>query len=309
MKKQYLLFISLLITLPLYSEDPSKKDNNNKSIFACEQNKTIEKQSTIILLNGTSGAGKTSVAQALQALFKDSAGQASCEQTIMQVVFEQAQAHGFNLSKLQANLSVFQQWVTSHWDQATINKMMEEASKRFTQQVQTLLQTKQYIIIDEAALNQNEIELYEKYGPIFKVLLYCPITILPYHILAHNRAVPEDQKSLSIALSQFTSLYYPESLDYHTLAGCITLEDINRTFMTRDIRVFPHMSLGEIDVTMKTLLSIFKAHFSLNSDDIYLAPRLPHNLILNSGISSPEECARLIASQLEKTNTNNQKQE
>ncbi len=258
---------------------------------------------SIILINGTSGAGKTVTSQILKSLLNGQTKITGCEQIISETVIEKACSQGYVISPEEMQLATLEKWITSHWSQTQINEVMLEARSRFDEQMKKAIQKNKYLIIDEAALTQDEINLYEQYAPTFKVLLYCPINILSYHILEHNNKKGVISKSFDTSLSQFLSLYYPESLMYHTIAGILTPQDMQRTFITRDIRIFPSMSTIEIDTEMNKLEASFKQHFKCSKDEAYLTPTIPHDLILNSGVASPEECARLIKIIFEKTIT------
>jgi hypothetical protein len=171
------------------------------------------------------------------------------------------------------------------------------------QGIATLLSQGRNVIVEKIFFNQNEFDQYldvaRPYGPCISILLYCPLTILPYHLKEHNQMRPDIPRSLNISLEQFLKFYKRESYNNQNVIGAITERDLTAIFSDRDARLFPSKTAAQIDFLMSELEKDFRIEYAQNAyQECYISPALSHDFVINSGINSPEECAAIIASHL-----------
>lgn len=141
----------------------------------------IIKSGTIILLNGTSSAGKSSIIKELQNIYENS--------------FSVVSIDGFIRER------------SINWSEDTID--WDDLWTKFYTHIKNLSESGQAIVIDTVCYEEG----YQKYNAILgtqliKILVYCPLDIIIEHVEERNNSGDADERrSLCQACEQFLSLY------------------------------------------------------------------------------------------------------
>lgn len=147
---------------------------------------SIIKPGTIILLNGTSSAGKSSIVKELQNIYEHSFSVASIDGFIRERSID------WSNDKID-------------WDDLWI---------QFYTHIKSISDSGKIILIDTVCYEKE----YEKYNAILgsqliKILVYCPLDIIINHVEKRNNLGDTDEhRSLYQACKQFLSLYSAQNL-------------------------------------------------------------------------------------------------
>lgn len=252
--QKFLLVWSCIISMPL---------------LAKRSKRASAKPSTIILLNGTSSAGKTSLVQALQPLLPD---------------FEIAGIDDYSRTH---HCNGFTSWRFYKFYHFVSGK----AAQGQNMLVDTVLYHRNYKIYD-AILQSDNVRL-------IKILVYCPLQALIAHVVARNcSASALDHRSINQAFAAFHELYQPRTNTNHRKPSPPSLD----TTSTEQVRTLTRHALAITPAGSKAHQRLKKTNGKLvqqfrgqkKSEAIAIVPQHPWDLIINSSLANPEELAAQI---------------
>ena len=257
LKKIASISLVLLLTLPALQADNYKKKIHQPT-------KSIE-PGKIILLNGTSSAGKTTLIKALHELYTnfEIASIDEYTKTHQCCGFVTMQHHGF------------------------YKMIHQKACAGTTMLVDTVLYHTRYEKYD-AMLQAQGIEL-------IKILVYCPINYLVAHVQKRNLdASAMEHRSFNQAFRAFLGLYTMKTKKYQTLIDTMHSTNI-KAALQKTIIAIAKWSEKNKKRQHATNAKIARTFNLKKSHKIALAPKHHWDLIVTTGINPIENIASTIS--------------
>lgn len=226
---------------------------------------------TIVLLNGTSSAGKSSVIKELQKIYGDTFRSANIDE--FEVSYLADPEHEFG----EAMFVIFYEHI----------KKLAMAGKN--------------VLVDTVGYDHH----YEKfniilgYGRVIKILVYCPIDILVDRVEERNKSgASEEKRNLQQAVSDF-----PVILKLQESADEVVVDRISSSRIMYALQVAKKELEGikkdfpqEVIDQMESFYKKFEQYYGLDKEhEVVFVPRHSWDLIVNTGINSPSEVAKTIA--------------
>lgn len=249
----------------------------------------MSKIGTIVLLNGTSSAGKTSIMKALQNIYGDSYSYLNGDE----FADTYAVAHSMpdSMPRDEQNKQIL--------------------SALFAHAKQLAISGKN-VFVDVVEFD----DYYDHYCSILdckklvKILVYCPLDVIVDRVALRNISGQEKEKRpLNLSFGQFAAIYkLQKSAD----------EVVVDRIATSRMRYALEAAAEEVRMLMKEAgvkAEEFEANIALfkqplveqfnfdGNDEIVLTTRHPWDLIVNSGIKSPAEIAHIIVGYLKYPNS------
>jgi predicted AAA+ superfamily ATPase len=256
--KKYCILICFFITISTNIPSSHKPSRHKK------------KPGTIILLNGTSSAGKSTLIKALHELYPD-----------FQVasIDEYTKTHQFNGF---ANLR-YNSFYTMIYNQATAGKNIL---------VDTVLYHTRYKKYD-AMLQSPRVQL-------IKILVYCPVDCLIAHVQQRNKSGNSmEHRTINQAFRAFLGLYTMQTKQHNLVIDTIH-SDKMKAALQKSLNVIANWS----DKNKKRQRATNKKmvhQFNLDTPhQIFITPSHHWDLIVNTSLNSPEEIAHKISEFIEK---------
>jgi chloramphenicol 3-O-phosphotransferase len=244
------------------------------SLNACSSQVTSHSTGNIIVLNGTSSSGKSSIAK----------------------VFTKENNYVYDAFDNHAD-KVLAKWIAqkraTSW-QSNPQALTYETRLEVLADAQELAAAGNNVLIDmlfdQASDYQLIVNKLKRFNPKF-VLVYCPFQVLAERVEARNASgIKSEQRNLSQALSRFGKIYKsaPSGIDELSRADFnaavkLAKRDFKDPKKYQEFVVELKQNLGFANHTVQT---------------VKIAPRLHYDLIVNTGKNSPQKCAAQIASYL-----------
>lgn len=269
--KNWVVFFGLLFILPAcrFRQPAVHAISNSQS-------------GVVVLFNGTSSAGKTAVITELQEIYGTS----------------------YTVVSLDNYLGVFQDEhpVTRAERDAMIPEKIDKLPEKLKVRTQQLYDAL-YAHVKKLALQGKNIFVdtvefdgnYEQnsqilgYDHTIKILVYCPLDVIVDRV--QKRTLAGSSRSLSLIWSQFSAIYALEDAGNNLV--------VDRMATSRISSKLPLVRKeGELS---GQFFENFIEQFKLDTrDQIVLVPKHSWDLIVNTGIQSPQQIAHEIANYLEK---------
>lgn len=294
-------------------------------MFSC-----VHPQGTIILLNGTSSAGKSAVSRAsVQILGKSSWTIIDADYLSKTPALANAMktlAIKFIETKLNTPLSKKAKIKIMQGDYKELNEkqfwlsdkkyskldeyLEEQLLKQVYKSAINVAKTGKNIIVPtlfESSMN-DEFDAFSTQDNIVMILVFCPFSILPQRINQRNKAALHpnataeeraDIRPVSGVLGQFSEFYTAGNRTDMPVLEELTLDQINEAwkFTANEIDLFKDKGTEE-DIKKygkENYNKIMKNFgFKKGKSTIKIQPRFYYDLIVNNGINSAKECAEQI---------------
>lgn len=240
--------------------------------YAMAQNKSGK----LIVVDGTSSAGKTTIVNYVKPLLGDACMYIAVDDFINEVFLEQYVAP---VSKEKFIKRIFHQY----------DKMYDY--------VRTIVSCGKSVVLDTVlvGLEGLDSEIYSlnklRGLPTLFVLVYCPLPVLVARIKKRNHDAvsqkrPQDKRPLFLAVKQISEIFCASNIkSIDTLSRHDVLEACNEA----------RRELGNNEAEFVAFKKYVLSHLSLDTKkSIFIAPRLHYNYILNSEESSPTENAHKL---------------
>jgi predicted kinase len=268
-----------------------------------------QSQSIIILITGTSSAGKSSVIYELKKLyanrhriikFDDFDSQEAKRQKA--IVWGWNQKGDFKAFLKERRLHTSS--IPSEFSPYDANKELHNAVyESFFKYAKEISLQGAPLIVDTTFEHTGQRDLFEKMmqgSTIINVLLYCPLDIIEQRVQARNAAgKPEEQRHALQALLQFPAFYKLKETDDEPVVDTISSKQLQETAQ-RIIKDYIKLQGKEISKELKYDLDEFYkhfvAHFKLGkSKEIILTSQGLYDLVLNSSTMTSQDIAKSIA--------------
>ena len=253
---------------------------------------TAPTQTVILYLNGTSSAGKSSIARSLSAL------------TDMKIL----KLDDIFLGLLKKELKV-----THYHDQ----KINDQDLETFAKHIIVMLPTADIERLDKAATYKlyNKIRKYAIAGKsaivdtvlkdayitycmdmlhdldVIFILLYCPLDKLYEHVVTRNKqADSTEHRSFDQAVRRFALIYKLKETENDCIVDFVESEKLKALFSTT-------LSSDNLLSVKKQTKELVDSTFKLEQQKVIgICPRMHYNLVVNTGIYTQTQCAELINS-------------
>jgi chloramphenicol 3-O-phosphotransferase len=275
-----ILILTLFITLELIGAGYYIKNHYAHN----ERRDTMStKFNRVIVFDGASSSGKTSVIKQLLPMLDDSYHYISIDDFVSQVFLEQQTLH---LPEKEFLARVTQQ----------CDVMYEKIKKLIAEGKNVILDTVLSGLEGEKSINYNFKKLQNI--PVFLILTHCPLPTLIARIknrnmLAKQEHKHQDERSVILAISQFMHIYKSKTSSSETLSETL-LEKLSQ----KDIESACKETKKEFGINLD-IFNKFKENVSLqlgvnNQQEVSLTPRLTYDYIIDTSKHTPHECVRLI---------------
>ncbi len=233
---------------------------------------------TIVILNGTSSAGKSSIIKVLHPTYQNSCIFVSLDDFIKTYMIKCS----------------FQE---IEWD-LLFNAFYKHAKQ--------LSKNNTTMFIDTVQFDAH----YDHYSSILgqqtiKILVYCPLDAVIDHVEKRNNSSDKDEKrTINQAFDQFQNIYKRQDSPNETVVDRIQTSSMKHALQIAEQEVQQLMkeagkSPEEIKKNIQSFVKPFVEQFKLDTlDEITLTTIHPWDLIINSSINSPEESAQIITDYL-----------
>jgi hypothetical protein len=262
---------------------------------------SAQRKPTLFVINGTSGSGKTVVAQQLQRAVPG-AFMINYYDVIAYEFNTIAQNAGFQGTPGGSYGDELHAWICARWSQEQRDKMCLQIEPRYYQIIVDALRQGHDVITEKYCTYNDIIRHYEATPPqaqCITTLLYCPLAVLPYHLLIYNKDHSHDTKDLLCALEQFIQLFHGQKINTDDAISIMTERDIQVVFTARDMRVFPGLTIEKVNSSLNVLELSIRHHFKMNEhQDSYVSPIIPHDIVINSGMHDIDTCVSTIIAKL-----------
>ncbi len=235
----------------------------------------------IVLFNGTSSAGKSAIINELQGIYGPAYGVVALDD--FQVAYQKEHP-----------ISASEREVMKAMPIEKLRLLFRKIHEAMYSHVKQLALQGKNVFVDTVDFDDD----YDRYCAILgsekviKILVYCPLDVIVDRV--QKRALEGSPRSLNLVWSQFPAIYKLQESDNDVIVDRIATSRIKAKLplVREEAKLTPDEAVSESD---------FVKQFKLDTrDEIVLAPKHQWDLIVNTGIHSPEEVAQEVVSFLEK---------
>lgn len=245
---------------------------------------TTHADGTIVILNGTSSAGKTSITKELQKIYGN---------TYAFVHGDYVETYAYIEDPL---IKAGPMDIRNQLSFDALLHYVKTASQNGTNLIVDIVQSDDKYERDFSAL---------KCDKLIKVLVYCPLDVIVNHVAKRNKSgIEAEKRNIFQSVSQFNDIYKLEEFEYETVVDRIQTNSIKQVLCLSqqeiEFCIQTEWQLTEkeaIEERQKAKLFAleFIEQFQLDRlEEIVLVPKKPWDLILNKALYSSEECAEII---------------
>ena len=250
----------------------------------------------VIFLNGTSSAGKSSIAQMLkQKLTTSKVTIVSYDNILFDTLKKVALEKKFDVGAIQGFKELQE---TLHENAINPEELAQRVDEALFELVKHRACYDDYVILDAVTEDENEFKVFKEKTSNFDllhVLVYCGPKKLVEHVFQRNKSNNKDEHRSAVGcLVQFYSMYQP----------CSENELCIDTIQTKELRMLVNKELKTAQPPLEEE-EIFKAEmdvvqkFKLDvQDTVVIKPFFLYDAIVNTGISSSQACAQQIIEKL-----------
>lgn len=256
---------------------------------------SIKAQGIVIVLNGTSSAGKTSLAQALQEQLERMhkriaiAGWDAC---CYEAAFALLREKGLPIDPVPTEQEFFAQ--------IPGQELGEKAEKLLLEKIKTSAQSNEYTIIDIVLSTSGEYHDFTSKiadSTIKHIIVYADPFHLRKHIEQRNAASDRfEHRPLFMPFGQFFSIYQPSdnNLGIDTLDTARLLELLEALQQLGEKELFSKMSDDERTRILEGKEQVIKLYRLHEQPTIAIKPVYAYDMMVNTGVLSPAEAAQDI---------------
>jgi|GEM_PF-6463997 chloramphenicol 3-O-phosphotransferase len=245
----------------------------------------LSSQGTLLLLDGPSSAGKTSICQKLYIQFQDLYKTVGIDEFIIDV---------FDARR---KLKISEEELVIQCN-SRVSLMYEKIRDYLFNGTNIICDTTLTCLGDENSVGPWFEKLKNLNG--FLIFVYCPLHILAERVTLRNVNAfstknPDNARSVVITLYQFNVMLKKRTSESELLVDILTRDQVEYAcHLVKN-------SFGHDEAMMKRvrfdILSRFKL---LYCDSVYITPALNYDFIVNTSHYSPNECVECIKSHIEK---------
>lgn len=251
----------------------------------------------IIFLNGTSSAGKSSIAAQLQKELDDAYTVVSIDDFMLESLTKEIR----KLKIIDKKTNPKSIWEVRYYvdqlpeDQskdihAYLKEFNSDSARRMYNHIVRLAKNGENVIVDHVLTHDHDIlncmQRLNRFDTAF-VLVYCPLDVLPKRVEARNNSgIVKEKRKLDCVFSLFSYIYAPCDKGDHL--DTLYLKDFKYLIDSVKDNFIKVEKFSRFKDLMYNRLK-----FS-NADTVHIKPKLSYDLIVDSGSKSPEDCAKQI---------------
>ena len=265
---------------------------------------TLHPQGTVILLNGTSSAGKSALTAALQKI--GDYEKVNIDEDCSDPANDAIMAYIKEKTGIETTIDDYDKVWQSLEEKGTFTKKDEAYLRakigtifiRMLEKVRTLAASGKNVIFDmliDDTLNFQYCYEKLKNVPVVFVLAYCPFTTLASRV--EKRISEADPRLFANIFTQFSNMYKAAQPGDTPILDALTRDDVKKhsEAAKKDVLEDPK-NFGSFDEFVTKILR----NLSLDENEtIQVTPRLKYDVIVNTGINSPQQCAEQITTFIE----------
>lgn len=244
--------------------------------------KIKNKNGKVIVIDGTSTSGKTSIVSELVKIVNEPYVKVAIDDFVIEVIMEQ--------KELQLPQEQFLERI---W----------QASDRMFDKIEQLAFNGQNVLVDTVLSGiEGEKELLHGLARlqnlnVMLILVYCPLNILAKRVYARNElAIKENNlenlRSL-VGVVRFADMYRPQRDEKEIIVGQISRQEIEVAYAA------PITSSKEEQELYNKIKNNLISHFGLiNKSNVNITPNIKYDFIVDSSKNSPKVCAESIYANL-----------
>jgi chloramphenicol 3-O-phosphotransferase len=262
---------------------------------------------TIILLNGTSSAGKSSIAQELtNMLTAHTVASISYDEVLGRVLRTMAKEKGYSCTENQSLNDLCKMLPDGALDRVEFGHRIDSM---LHDEIRKLVEIHKFVIVDAATEDQEDyaIRMQQLAGlNVFHILVYCNPEKLMEHVSKRNLSDNKDEhRTIVNPFAQFYSIYKPAQSNEH----CIDTLDIKKTNALLGVvleKAQPMLNDEEKAEATQLLLKNFVQKFKCDEQaTIKINPFFTYDLLVDTSTVSAEACAQQIVKKLEQQGSMN----
>ncbi len=253
----------------------------------------------IILLNGTTTAGKTSIAGELKKQLETQilpvevlALDTFCTPKVLWAL-------GINrCTSFRANASLI--------TPLEMEEMIKKSHEELCTAVRTAYEQGKVVIVDTPAYRKEEINFYQQELADLHAtwsLVYCPVSNLVDRVIERNKGEMSEQRSVLQALDQFRHLYtsktlHPiDTLSQETFyATCDKARQQHDIMQSKILGIFQGIQNAICPFDLNTIQESMLENLSDDNAETKIGPVVQHDCIVNTKLDNPAMCALKILS-------------
>lgn len=259
---------------------------------------------SIILLNGHGSVGKTSISSCLEKLFLDDAVFIGFDNEIL---WPHAKKEAVKLGLWNDNIPVEQQQkiLMECRYKIIIEKNWLDFVQEFNSLARLLVEKHRYVILDtvigikdvDIDNGQDLFDFTQKMQgvDVFSVLVYAPPSVHAQYLVERNKLPGyHNKRPVVSSMNDFFYVYAPATSDY--VVDILTQQEIeNALTILRNYLTQQGEQESFINAKVSEIRELYCNLFFLTQDDnIAIAPSFVHDLIVDTGKLSSQQCAQLI---------------
>ena len=266
---------------------------------------------SVVLLNGTSSAGKSSICTELKSLFIEDAVFWSIDYIAWAPLIEEA----IRLGLIDEQMTIEEQCeiMLKHIEQLFLacDSQWFGRLQKLYDHVRELALTHRYVVFDTVLydVKNKDVEYFWQQMQgihVFSVLIYCSPAVMAQRVMQRNSGTAYEQKRDIISVIQsFCDLYAPAYLENEAI-GILTVrevEDALSIIRNHLLESGTSDDLAEQKITDLRALYL-KTFFAGDQKAVAIAPRFAHDFVIHTSELPSQECAQLIYDEFMKRNGN-----
>ncbi len=267
---------------------------------------TMSKHGKIILLNGVSSSGKTTIINEISNIDK-SIKILKVDDWFPEVLNQKAESLGWK------NESGIDPWLylydyvhekTGKWYFNTeVRQILFDEATSLYQKAKDISSSGHNVIIDTVLEYDKEYKTFDdffKNDRVLKVLVYCPMDVLLERVEIRNKSgIPEEYRTAFQSFEQFPAMFkVQEHLNEQVvdeIKSKVLKQTLEKSIQALIDNKIPEPYLPKLQDFKNNFIKIFKLD---EQENIILVSKHEYDLILNSYKNSPEESAKEIINTL-----------
>lgn len=273
--------------------------------FVASDNLDDSRNGLVIVLQGTTSAGKSSIQVCLETLLQDyNVCIVRIDDFIWKSVIEEAKLLGFiheniSLDEIQKTIMInkdiiFAKFKENNWI---------EPKKELHRAVKKLASEGKIVLVDTVhgdGVDYADFLEQTKDVKIIACQIYCSSCVLAQHVAQRNNLIGYAEKRDAIfTLQEYCRLYQVATLSDRI--DQISIDDVQASLeiILQDLQ--SSMPQDIVQKKLDEIRDLYERTFFLHgSTQVAVASKYPYDFVVNTGNNSSEECAQLIYKQMQK---------
>ena len=261
-----------------------------------------KKQGTIVLLNGTSSAGKSTILQEFHRL-EPAYKILKIDDWFPAILHARATELGWRSSSGQDPWLFLYDYLYrktgKHYFATQAREALFNDSPKFFQVAQEIALQGHNVIIDTVLEYEKEYTIFFeffKHNTHVAVLVYCPLDVLLKRVQERNASgVADEERTAFQSFEQFPAIFKIQEHDFELPLDVVQTQVIEKSLERAMADLIdnniPKAYLPKLKLFKKKFIQQFKLH---ECKEIILVPRHRYDFVCNSGKNSPQELARAL---------------